>query len=76
MQNKQTTNMEMEAEKRERHDKAQQHKHTHIHTHRYTRIHAQQLSCVEGNELIDSFEIQYTNTKPRRKHENQYEKHN
>lgn len=58
-------NMEMEAEKK-RKERMTRHTHTHS-THNTNR-----------SELIDSFEIQYTNTKcaVRPKHENQYEKHN
>lgn len=48
--------------------------------HTYTRTHSYTHSTHNTNrsELIDSFEIQYTNTKcaVRPKHENQYEKHN
>lgn len=58
-------NMEMEAEKK-RKERMTRHTLTHS-THNTNR-----------SELIDSFEIQYTNTKcaVRPKHENQYEKHN
>lgn len=64
-------NMEMEAEKKR---KERMTRHTHKHTHSYTHS----THNTNRSELIDSFEIQYTNTKcaVRPKHENQYEKHN
>lgn len=62
-------NMEMEAEKK-RKERMTRHTHTHSYTH--------STHNTNRSELIDSFEIQYTNTKcaVRPKHENQYEKHN